>query len=905
MKKCKNIFCFVAVMLMFLLVSQGSYAVSVASYNYDPLVNPMLVTSFMLNKELEKKNLAKLQEVREAYKGASIALAGLQEARMLERKWQRDPLSLVYDDAENYYYQGIYEMVKNRIIPKIYRVAILCVTVYPGQVEFWLPTLFFICSDVQELCTEFSNVVTNGQLKFTGITFPQIAQELLDGFGLSKLKGVDVEKMIDEIVNFKLELPDIKIKDLKKDFYDIIGFVGSLSSDLWDDIGNIWEERTRITGAFESTDTTKAKGVAVLKKKLMQVKNSIDSIKTIYADYHDSFDYQAKLNAVLGKLDSTSVMTKLFTYNGLPAEDLENPIDTGEEEEQYYRQKWCIMKKYSVLSDDEEELIISYEPPFHELYSFILFGGDKEKYYNSWYRYTGYTAFDDLSEDKQDFYKKAALNFAASLAGVSVYMDNDDYKVEYKLIRHDNSSFFLTSGSQTILSYHFDVYLLPHPEIKEDEVYCEWYDSKTTTEDMMINHMQSKLEEILTGDLKIEPGAVVPDKGDTDEGVTYKIVQGDRHYYSVPDAAHMEGVNSVEFVANCEDGGTIGELQTQRKINEKHDPLNERSKELMMENCDAAEDMESSLDELHKLKQQKNDSIALLTEELALLKLELTAAQEIYIHTPTKEALEHVEELQDQINVIEDKISDLKSEVAAIEHCEAELVDDYGVEDVGANIPDHIMYYQTQFPSLEWVDDGHWEGYTFVRKAKVKDFGGEIIFRAELTEDRDESYFLGIRYHRSIIGVHSGLYYESHTEETVGYMEFSSSTFGEEKAAKVEERRLELQADYEECTITIKENFGEPIKDDDGEAFHLLWPSDRLRLARDIYVRLVKIESRLTLLEMYLHHTTKLSLSWKSIFDNGKLVTTSHHTSLYLNNILLRWRKNAQEALYKKDDEDD
>lgn len=903
MKKCKNIFCFVAVMLMFLLVSQGSYAFSVAKVNFDPLVNPMLTASFNVNKALEKKNLAKLQEVREAYEGASLALAGLQEARMLERKWQRDPLSLVYDNAENYYYQGIYELVKNRIIPRIYRVAILCVTVHPTQVEFWLPTLFFVCSDVQELCTEFSNIVTNGQLQFTGITFPQITQELLDGFGISKLKGVDVEKMIDEIVNFKLDLPDIKIKDLKKDFYDIIDFIGALGSDLWDDIGNIWEERTRITGAFESTDATKAKGVAVLKKKLNQVKNSIDSLKTIYAEYHDTFDYQAKLQSVLGALDSTSVMNKLFTYNGLPAEDLENPVDSGEEEEQYYRQKWCIMKNYTEISDEEEKLILTYDPPFNVPYSFINFGGDKEIYYSSWYRYVGSTSFDDLSEDKKEFYLKAALNYAASIAGVSSYMSNDEYRVEYKLVKYNNT--FFTDFMTTILSYHFDVYKLPHSEEKEDEVYCEWFDSKTTTEDMMINHMQSKLEEILTGDLKIEPGAVVADKADMEEGVTYKIVQGERHYYSVPDAAHLEGVNSVEFIANCEDGGTLGELQTQRKINEKHSPLNERSKELMMENCDAAKDMETSLNELHKLKQQKNDSIVLLTEELEMLKLELTAAQEIYIHTPTKEALDHVEELQDQINIIEDKISELKSEVAAIEHCEEELVDDYGVEDVGANIPDHIMYYQTQFPSLEWVDDGHWEGYTFVRKAKVKDFGGEITFRAELTAERGESYFLGIRYHRSIIGVHSGLYYESHTEETVGYMEFPKSASGEEKAEKIEERRLELQADYEDCTITIKETLGDGIKTDDGEVVHLLWPSDRLRLARDIYIRLMKIDSRLMLLEMYLHHTTKLSLSWKSIFDNGKLMMTNHHTPLYLNNILLRWRKSAQDALYKKDEEDD
>lgn len=898
---CKNIFYRFVVMLMFLSVSHGTYAIG-TRVNYDPVVNPMLVSSFLANKVLEKQNLSKLQEVRKAYQGASLALAGLAEARRMERKWQRDALSLVYNSTENYYYQAIYDMVKNRLIPRLYRVAVLCVTVYPGQVEYWLPTLFFICSDIQELCTEFSNIVTNGKLKFTGITFPQIAKELLDGFGITQLQGVDVEKLIDEIANLDISLPDISMDDLKGDVGDIVDFVGSMAQDTWDDVGNMWDERTRIEEGYENAGGGKAKGIKVIKQKLAQVKGGIDSLKSLYEQHHETFDYKGKLQQFLGVLDSTSVMKKLFTYNDLPAEDLNNPINTTNETEQYYRQKWCIVKQYKqVIGPDVETKILDFNPEYSfESYNFSkrFDGCEDDTYRKQWYHFDSDVIFDELSSADQQKSKELALNYVASVAGVSSYLHNDQYRVEYDPIAHELkdpfSSIFGNGKYEIIISYHFVVYQLPRVEVHDEEVYCEWFDSKLTTEEMFAQHMQSKLDDYRVGNYEV--GETVRDETSDDKGVNYIVVQGNRQYYSVPDAEQLEGVNSVDFIARCDDGGKFGEQQTQRKIDEHHDPLNERSKEIMMENASTVDGMNSSLEDFRSVKKEKTDSISAFIAEKSALQIDLEAAEEVYLNTRTKAARERVEELQAQIYAIDDEISRLRSTVSQIEVCEQECIKDYGDGEGGENIPDHMLYYQSQFPSLEWITEGRWEGYTFIRKAKIKDFGGDLTFKAELTAVRGESYFLGIRYHRSIIGVHSSLTYESHTEETVSYLEFSKSTPAAEKAEQIEQRRLELQADYEDCTITVKENNGEDIEEDADDVIHLLWPSDRLRIARAVFGRLNQVESRLILLEMFLYHTKQSRLSWQQIFGADALNLTSTRTSLYLNNILSRWRMSAREA---------
>lgn len=890
--QCKKIFYRVVVLLILLSVSHDSYAFGATRVNFDPVVNPMLTSSFLTNKLLEQQNLSKLQEVREAYQGAALALAGLAEARRMERKWQRDALSMVYNSAENHYYQAIYDMVKNRIIPRLYRVAVLCVTVYPGQADHWLPTLFFICSDVQELCTTFSNIVTNGKLRFTGITFPQIAKELLDNFGITQLQGVDVEKMIDEIANFDVDLPDINMDDLKADVGDIIDFVGSMAQDTYDDVGNMWDERTRIEEGYENAGGGKASGIGVIKKKLAQVKGGLEEMKDIYEEHKETFDYQGKLQQFMGALDSTSVMQKLFNYNDLPAEDLTNPINTTQDEEQYYRQKWCIVSNtrptYSSSGGhvDGERLVKTFTLSDDIRYFSCLNTRTPHICYNGWY-HVPHEA--DITHN----YSEDEAYLACARYAIGSYINNEFYR--FDRARHiayviNWSTFHI----ELLIGYDFWVYELPGAQTAE--AYCEWFDSRVTTEEMFSQHMQSKLDELRAGSYDPTIGGQVRDESSNNKGVTYEIVQGERFYYSVPDAERLEGVNSVDFIARCEDGGKLGEQQTQRKINEKHSPLNERSKEIMMENGGAVDDMNASLDEFRAIKKEKTDSITMLTKEIHALEIELEASEEIYLNTRTKEAREAVENLQDQIDELEHEVSRLRDAVSQIESCERECVNDYGGGDGGENIPDHMLFYQTQFPSLEWTSEGKWDDYTYIRKAKIREFGGEITFKAELSAIRDESYFLGIRYHRSIIGVHSSLTYESRTEETIAYMEFPKSTSAQDKAQQIEQRCQELQADYEDCTITIKENYGEDVEEDEGEVVHLLWPSDRLRIARAVFGKLNKIESRLILLEMMLRHTQQTRLTWNAIFNAANWDVTSVRTSSYLNNILARWRMSAREA---------
>ena len=49
----------------------------------------------------------------------------------------------------------------------------------------------------------------------------------------------------------------------------------------------------------------------------------------------------------------------------------------------------------------------------------------------------------------------------------------------------------------------------------------------------------------------------------------------------------------------------------------------------------------------------------------------------------------------------------------------------------------------------------------------------------------------------------------------------------------------------------------EQVEEDNG-TYHLLWMSDRLRIAREVDMRLVRIHSELVLLERYLRHSESL-----------------------------------------------
>ena len=156
---------------------------------------------------------------------------------------------------------------------------------------------------------------------------------------------------------------------------------------------------------------------------------------------------------------------------------------------------------------------------------------------------------------------------------------------------------------------------------------------------------------------------------------------------------------------------------------------------------------------------------------------------------------------------------------------------------------------------LTWIDKGHWNGYTFIRKANMPNINGVITFKASLKIARKPKYFLGIKIHRAIMQINWELtsdYTQTHIAEV---LTLDPQMNDEEKAKIVNEHISEIARQYPDCEITTEYAKSEPVEEDNTEdKIHLLWASDRLQIAREVDARLTKIYSDLVSLEKMMHY---------------------------------------------------
>ena len=155
---------------------------------------------------------------------------------------------------------------------------------------------------------------------------------------------------------------------------------------------------------------------------------------------------------------------------------------------------------------------------------------------------------------------------------------------------------------------------------------------------------------------------------------------------------------------------------------------------------------------------------------------------------------------------------------------------------------------------LHWDANGTWSGNTYTRLAHIVGMDNGVKFIAEVSEQREEMRFLGIRYHRAIIGVEYRLVSEYETSEIVDVIKLTDDMSYQEKADLINNRRNEIQQEYPSCYVGVVKSEKDGIeKETPDEAFHLLWLSDRVALARFIEYRLRQIDGQLSFIERSLY----------------------------------------------------
>ena len=143
------------------------------SINIDYQTIAAMSEAYSTEAAMEALHNENLQKIYDSYKAAEVASAGIFASKYLDRKALTN-MNLWDSEQENKLHTRIYNIVSQRIIPKLIEDAQLMVK-DPATALYWGSYLVKTCNDVKSLCNQFESIVTNSTLSFQDIAFVQIA----------------------------------------------------------------------------------------------------------------------------------------------------------------------------------------------------------------------------------------------------------------------------------------------------------------------------------------------------------------------------------------------------------------------------------------------------------------------------------------------------------------------------------------------------------------------------------------------------------------------------------------------------------------------------------------------------------------------------------------------------------
>lgn len=426
------------------------------------------------------------------------------------------------------------------------------------------------------------------------------------------------------------------------------------------------------------------------------------------------------------------------------------------------------------------------------------------------------------------------------------------------------------------------------------EVYEEFFDSQSMDEETFRNRMESQLRYY---------NSLEQDKPSS-ERVTYKLGFGDKKFYTMADENKMKGCNSVTFLSKCDDGANVAEGSFNWKENGKQgksleDPKSKNfaldytqlssndSKELQ----DKKKGYEADIENLQKqIKANDNKLNSLITQ--------INQAKMAHNDKKVSELRAQYDNLNAEQGTLKSQLSQVQNDLAQIEDAIAEYYKDLS-EDTGGSyrINSNMRELESLF-QLSWQDAGEWVNgenqYTFVRHAYSSQMKANLTYTAVLTLQKKPQYLIGIRIHRAILSVDYKLSAAYSSENVIETMNLDMSLSEKERADKVNERQKELMKDLPDCAISVKYNYGRDVaEEDDPDAIHLLWASDRLDVAREVEYQLSNIYSQLVLIEKVMNDRQRV----KDFLTNNYLKPITRKSRGTIAEYALgRWQEASDEA---------
>ena len=788
------------ILIVALSVSVQSIYAQYYSVNYDEKTVAAMASAFGMEATAEAYYNEQVSNILKHYNAAEVATAGIFASKFLEQKALSD-LGIWNNSTENYYYRRIYNMVSQKIIPKIWIIAKMMLK-SPHNAIYWGSYLVKICDETKALCMQFESVVTNSTLSFSDITFLEFKEEFATLLSPAKLGDVNWELLLNDITkvsgNFTKE-------NLKADLDNLYQMGAGLATAGISNIG----DRLFQTNSFNEL-----------------FKGNISKISDIYNNYADLFALAEQgtgtaLLQLLGGTDNVAQMFQLSNYN-LTAwmDDYLNGVNGS-----FYTQRWYIARR-----EKGSETLCNYYPPTDD--ESILNGGQWTRFETS-----------DPSFYPNSSQTEQILRNSESYAGWSrervKQLNAQDERYTYTMTYYRSGYIISKKNKQTKKAYAYEIHVTKSWDW-EEVVYEDIYDSYYLDLNTFKGQLNARLSEF----------------NDNEDGYTYYLASDERNYYQATDAAKIKGCESVTISVTCSDGALLAQGSTQYKCRSCGSSLNAHSKECAMTTSVTESNLDTS--ELDQMKNDVQNNISLINSQITLLKNENNNLMKLISSASVEDAaiyrqqynqnLTQIENLENELKTWENQLKEIQSAQEEAGNDNEVITDDY------YRIPAIMQDCKTAF-NLTWDGAGYWSGYTYIRKATMPNINGIITFKATLTLARKPKYFLGIKIHRAILQISWELTTEYTDTHVADVIILDTSASEAEKTKIVNDRISEIAREHPSCKITTEYSYTEPLQENvNNDVVHLLWSSERLEIAREVDTRITRIYADLVSLEKMMYY---------------------------------------------------
>lgn len=820
------------------------------SVNYDYPTISAMVSAYGAQAAIEILHEENTSKIAQSYAYSEVASAGIFASKLLDRNALKSTQGFGNPD-ENYYYRKIYRLVANKIIPKTISVTKKLLR-DPSTALYWGSYLLRVMADTKSLCQQFCTIVTNSTLDFNDIPFLAFNAALQQIFDLQQLGNIrhTIENLAEIGGNFTTENIENEFDNLQN---LAVGLAAAGTASIDSIVGG-----SAFNGTFQQSTG-----------RIMEL---MDNNITMWNNL------QSTAGATLSTLTSGNLddITTILTSNSGDNSGWLSNYSSGSDA-RYYRQR-----VYIYHTESGSETVYTYTPPTDN--DAILYG-------DHWYR---------INTKDPDFYpsssqREAALQNSEAHAGWSrakvnqLNQSNDGYNYR---INYWSSAYILsrTNSGQYAKAYAYEI-TVTRSWNNTGIFYEDTFDSYNMDWNIFMNRMNAMLEEA----------------NRNDEGRVYRIGYDDKRYYTASNARKIAGATLANFITRCEGKGKIADGSIQYKCNGCGGSPNAHTKECSM--ATTLQDSDFDYDEINSAIEERQNEINNLQQQIDAVNAEnrnlltqisnASADDAMVLRSRYNENRNRIADLEKQKDDITGELDGLKQAKREAYEFENSLTDDEN------RIPNIMHNLKTNF-QLEWLDDGSWDGYTFIRMANMKNLKSAVTFRAKISIARGPKYFLGIKIHRAIARIEWELEAYYSDTQVIETMQLNPDDDAQEQSDRVNEKLSQLQQDYPDCTVSVEFEYasGYPDEADDDDKIHLLWASDRLDVARDICHRLEQLYVDLVVLDKYLHYRYSI-LDWLRDLTVNNLHAERGRRLSIAERSRRRWMHNANSAFYEREEEDD